>query len=499
MVRSRGGVERPAEKVAGERLGRCRGVPALVALVAVALPPPPAWAAPWIIRQGLTIRETYSDNVNLAPPGQEESGFVTDITPLFSIRSAEQARGRITGTFDYQLQTFTIGGGDAPNSLNHQFQADGTAEVIEEFAFVDFRSTVGQQVVDVTGQVADDNIADTGNRADVFTLAFSPYIRNHFGTFADTELRYQFDNVINEGRNLGDSSSQRISLGVSSGRRFARAPWSLTASHQEVDNDQSADTTFQRIDGTISYQINRRYNVFGGLGYDNNDFVSTQDTDGARWRLGITWTPTPRTSVQAGYGDSFTGANFFLDATHRSRRTVWSASFQEDITTTRQLQLDRQLFTVVDAFGQPVFDNTGSAVQIPLDIASINDDTLVRQRFELSMAAQGRRTSFNVTVFDESREFQRSGDDETVRGLRATASRSLSRRTTARIGGSWQESQFNQLDRDDTLYQAEASLTHRFGQNLNGTLSYRRFARESTDPNAEFDENRISARVSMTF
>ena len=45
-----------------------------------------AFAIDFIVMPSLTLQETYSDNVNLAPKGQEKSAFVTEISPGISFR-----------------------------------------------------------------------------------------------------------------------------------------------------------------------------------------------------------------------------------------------------------------------------------------------------------------------------------------------------------------------------------------------------------------------------
>ena len=41
-------------------------------------------AAEWKITPGLDLKETYTDNVRLAPPGHEKSDFITQVNPGIS-------------------------------------------------------------------------------------------------------------------------------------------------------------------------------------------------------------------------------------------------------------------------------------------------------------------------------------------------------------------------------------------------------------------------------
>lgn len=464
--------------------------------------PASAYAASWDVRTGVSVSETYTDNVDLAPPGQEESDLITSITPLISIRTGEGAegRGRINFDLDYSLETFTIGGSSVPNSLNHQLQLSGTAEVVEQMIFVDFGSSVSQQNIANTGRVSDDNIADTGNRTDVITFTISPYIRHHLGNYADTEARWSYDNVINQDVSGSDSNAGRLSGSVTSGSYFGRLFWGLDWSREVIDNDDGTETKFGRFDASGGYQINRKFSVDASAGVDDNSFASSQGSiDGVRWRFGGTWTPTSRTAISAGYGSQFSGSSVSFDVTHRSRHTVWSASLLEDTSTTRDVQLGRELFPLFDAFGEPVFDDTGTPILTPIDAETITNEVIVRNTFRGAMDWQRQRSDLGLTVFNEQRTFQVSGNEETVFGFGARAGHRLSRKTNVSVDTDWQLTELGSGGLDRTRWTTGVSLTHRFHRNLNGTFSYRYQDQSSDDPLNEFTENRATARVSLDF
>ncbi len=478
-------------------------IPGWLLLIPVALGVTPlniALGQGWQISTGVTLRETYTDNVDLAPEGSEKSDFITDITPRLSIRSGTEGRGRIQFDLDYRLQTFSIGGSGADRSINHELQAAGTAELLEEMAFVDFRATVGQANITNTGRVSDENFSRTGNRTDVVTYSISPYLRHHLGNYADTELRYTRDDVTNDGVSA-DSSANAIDAEVVSGTRFARVPWSARYSRQKIDNSDGSTSKFQSVDGTARYLFTRKYGTFLTLGVDDNDFATSRsESDGFFWRLGGTWTPSPRTSLEVGYGEQFSGSSLSVDFSHRQRRTVWGVSYSEDVSTTREIQLERILVPLVDAFGDPIpIDETGTAILVPIDLETLTNEVLVRTRFEGSFAARGRRTNLNVTAFHEDRQFQLSGDEETVLGTRVSLDRQLSRRTRARASGSWQQTDFRDRIREDDRFDTRLDLTHQFGRNVNGSLSYAYTHQDSNDAASEFKENRVSASFSVIF
>ena len=44
-----------------------------------------ASALDWLVAPSLRLRESYSDNALLAPPGQEKSDFITEIAPAIAL------------------------------------------------------------------------------------------------------------------------------------------------------------------------------------------------------------------------------------------------------------------------------------------------------------------------------------------------------------------------------------------------------------------------------
>jgi len=490
---------------AGDGSGRCSPRPArgrpdaclpCVVVAAVLATPAPLAAGEWRFSSGALLRETYSDNVNLAPEGEEEGELVTDVNPGFSLRGQG---ARLSANLDYNLQAIFPAGDSVSRSLNHQLQADSSAELLERIVFVDVRSTVSQVNQTNTGRDSRSNITGAGDSTDAITYSVSPYVVHRFGSYADSLVRYTFDGVINEG-DAEDSTSTGVSANLTSGRRFSRMPWSVDASRRTIDNERSQDTDFQRVAGTLSYVFNRQWRVTGSAGREFNDFASSQDEqDGPFWRVSTTWTPSVRTTVEAGYADRFFGSNVFFDVEHRSRRTVWHASFAEDTSTTRDVQLQRQLIPLTDEFGEPILDpEIGQPVLVPLDLETLSSEVIVRQRFSGGMAVRWRRTRLSVNGFHEQRDFQVTGDNETVVGASVAWSRDLRRHLSLRIDGGWQATEFRGGG-DETVWDAGAALSYRLGAQLSGTASYQYLKQESGDAGSEFDENRFILALRMTF
>ncbi len=449
----------------------------------------------------VSVREIYTDNIRLSSQDEEED-FVTDINPGFLYR----LRGRrLEVNVDYNLEAI-LGRKDDPTEINHQLQADSTAEIISERLFFDVRSTYAQTNASNTGRQATDNISLTGNRIDSFTYSVSPNFRQRFGSYANGLVRYTFSEVLNEGDAV-DSRSHLGNLEFESGSRFTRMPWRLAYSRQHIENEDVSnltsgedETELQRVEGLVRYLFTRQYGIFVRGGIDDNDFQSATDNDGPFWEAGFTWDPSRRTRLEAGYGDAFFGNFVSFSLSHRSRRTIWELRLAEDVSTTGQDQLARGLWSRTDEFGEPIVDPLdGTPVRNPTDTASLTDEVFVKRRFDGSVALKGRRSDLTLQGFNENREFQRSGQTESVYGISVDVSRNLSRKSKVGFGGRWQETDFRDGLREDTRWEGSARMTRQFGRNLQGSIEYRYTEESSNEPAAEFSENRVMATLRGSF
>ena len=72
-------------------------------------------------------------------------------------------------------------------------------------------------------------------------------------------------------------------------------------------------------------------------GYDSYDYQSLGGNSGGQaWQLGVDWQPSARTRLQASAGKRYYGNSYSLQAQHRARVSVWTASYNDSVTSTRQ-------------------------------------------------------------------------------------------------------------------------------------------------------------------
>src|SRR5579863_7019618 len=150
-------------------------------------PPTPAGAGtegatqpPWLVVPSLGLGETWTDNVNLAPPGQQKTDLITSISPDLTV-THQSARLQSSLDFSPQILIFDLGTSSPifqPNMLG-----TGHAEIVPETFFFDGSAAVSQNYVNLAAAVAPTTLTTSSNLQTTETVNASPYLVHHFGDY----------------------------------------------------------------------------------------------------------------------------------------------------------------------------------------------------------------------------------------------------------------------------------------------------------------------------
>jgi uncharacterized protein (PEP-CTERM system associated) len=181
------------------------------------------------------------------------------------------------------------------------------------------------------------------------------------------------------------------------------------------------------------------------------------------------------------------------------RRAVFSASYDETVTTSSFQQSQASLFPLEDEFGNPI-DNPGTRpIDIATNDATVTDQALLLKRFTFGMSLRGRRTDASVNFTNVRREYALGINDETINTLGARVSRRLSPQTSVNGGVRWQLSEFGGIQGDETLTGLDLGLSHTVFRDVTARLNYR-YQHVSSDISFNsYTENRLWADVLVVF
>lgn len=491
---------------------------------------PCSHAADWKITPSLDLSETYTDNVRLSSSGAEKGDFVTQVSPGISVAGTGS---RLKVKANYTMQNIAHSNESSQITTNHQLNADGNAELVEHLFFLDGKAGVSQQNISLFGSQPTDNTYITDNRATVATYSISPYLRNRFGSIASSELRYTHDEVRTHVGGLSNSKGDSALFNLSSGPAFSKLGWGLHYNKHKSDYSNTPSVETESYSGDLRFIISPKFSLTTTMGYEKNNYLSTTGTqpEGDSWTAGFAWTPTARTSLEASTGHRFFGKTHSLAASHRSRNTVWSVNYSEDITTNRsQFLIPATISTanfldqlwsssisdpvlrkqIVDSFIQ----QTGLPASLSENINYFTNRFFLQKRLQASVALNSAKSTLVLSAFDSVQESQTAqGMDSILLGTSNLALNDNTKqiggnalwnwrftpRTNVNVSTGYSKSRSISTGITDTNRTMGFGLTKQFRPKLNGSVNLRHNERDTTQSGGNYRENSIAANLHMTF
>ena len=515
---------------------RARPLAVPVALAALMLAP--ACRADWRFTPTVDLRETYTDNVSLLQKDQAKEQFISEVTPGFIL---ENKSPRLDMRVNYGAHFYHYQDSDLPNTRDteHSLRADAKAKLIKDLLFLDAWASISQQNVSAFGPQSNLGGYTDANRADVKTWHVSPYLIQRFSNFAVADVRYTYDYLDSANQGLGRSTTNGLSLGLNSGAAFRTIGWGLQLSHQEIDDTRANGSSNDNASATLRYVLSRALTLTTTVGYDKYDYESLGGrTQGKSWNVGAIWIPGARTSVTATAGRRYYGTSYSLAALHRSRRTVWSINYSDEVTTTRQqftLPSTIDTATLLDRLFAPTIPDPVARAQaiqayilstgLPPSLAdSVNyfsNRYILQKQFQASVAFNTARTTTVFSLFDTRRNALSSSQvDSGLLGPNNTTINDNTRQTGGSLSTNWRltsrtgvivsaninNTQSLSTGIDDNNRSVRLGMTHIFQPGMSGMVEIRRVkgsnlfdAAGGIQGGRDYTENAIVATLSKKF
>lgn len=477
-------------------------------------------AETWKVEPRIQVSETYTDNVRLASAGQEKSDFIIQINPGISL---QRKGGRSDIFLDYSIQTRVYANERESNSLSNQLSARSRTEVMSDFMFFDASANVAQQNTSLLGPVgisASENTNDN-NTAETRSYVISPSIRDRISSSMSYEARYQRDYVGSDSNNLSNSDSDKFFFNLRSGEAFNRFGWGLNYVKEKVDYSSSEDYKTETTTFDGRWGLNPRFSLIGTIGYEKNDyFYIGEKPYGKFWTAGILWKPSNLTSLSLSTGKRFYGTTKALDFSRRSKRFVWTASYSEDITSTRENflvrnrtpeQLNKQLEI---AYPDPV-----QRTELINEYLAVNDQNFftnqvfLQKRFNSSVVYNSGKTIYIFNTFKDRRDAQTIGSVSMFLGtsdfgfsnniLQTGSSFFINYRFAPKTSVNFELGEttveYLSTDREDTLKTINTGVSHQFSLKTSGSLNVRHVQHKSNFSIQDYKENAIIGALTITF
>ena len=501
-----------------------RAVPFPIPVLILLSLPCAAPAADWTVVPVLRVRESYTDNVNLAPSGRARGELTTEVSPGVNVTANDGQRLNLALSYSLQKVLYTR----QADRTNQQLDAGGHAEVLPDWLFLNARASIGQQNISAFGPQLVDTTQVSNNSNQVRAYSFSPYLQHYFRGLASAVLRYDYQRVSSDNL-LGvrsDGANLRLT-GDNGGRRWN---WDLNLDRRHMDDAAMDPVTMTDAALTLSYPLGGSVSLFGTGGYEKRDYASTTGEPAGRyWSTGATWSPSPRTRVSGSFGRRYFGKTYSLDASYRMRSMLWTVNYSEDITTTHGQFLSIPPAGLSDFLYQlwetriPDPQKRLQTVKVFLMISQMlgkdgNVDFFshryyLQKSLRLATVYSGTRGALAFNLSTTRRLAQSSGViDSVLLGPDELAREDHTRQSAAQIGWNWRLSARGGLTvgvshnrvqslstaREDRNSVLAVSLSHQLQTNIGADVSLRH-SRHTSNAGGNYRENGVSAALTVAF
>jgi len=307
---------------------RSRASPSRVMLLAVLALPKAAIPADLSITPTLRLRESYTDNMNLAPQVRARSELINEVAP--GVALASNAPGlQLALSYTLQKVSYTR----QPDRTSQELDAHAHADVLPDWLFLDARSGINRYNASAFGPQLSTNLQAIDNARTVHNTSIAPYLKHYFSGLATVLLRYDYQHVGSGG--LLDVRSNAATLRLTGDNGGRGWNWDLSLHRAQMNDAALAPVTTSNATLTLSYPFNSSLAALVTGGYEKQDYHAlSAQPQGKFSSLGGVWTPSPRTRLSASIGRRYFGKTYGLDASYRLRSMFWTLSYNEDITTT---------------------------------------------------------------------------------------------------------------------------------------------------------------------
>lgn len=364
-----------------------------------------AQAASWEFAPQLTVGATYTDNVELAPEGLDESEFVTEIRPSLVLR---RDGGRFDAELGYQLQHFMFSRDSDRNESYHNLTLSSSSELLTERFYLDVNGGYGQAIVDPERPIPVSNVLLSGNLTDYWSADFNPYWVQRIG--ARTQLRVDYnwgvvrypDFDLSAGNNLDSFDRQAVGVRLESQRNEPGLQWSLEYRAQRADYEDFDTFKYDTAAAMLGVPVSRQLALVGRFGMESEvqDDPRRGGLDAEFWEAGFRWEPSARNRLEARVGDRFFGDTYYFSWEMQGSRLNTSVSYNEAPTTFSLEQLNPTRILIRDG-PTPVYDIIALTSDVYVNRELVADAVWTAPRSEILLRARDVRREYITTPGDD--------------------------------------------------------------------------------------------------
>lgn len=371
---------------------------------------PPAVAEAWRFQPSISGTAGYSDNINLAPKGQEKSDFYAIVAPRFRLVGDA---ARLKTVIDYQLQTYYYASSGTSNRPSHSLAATARFEAIKDFFFVDGLASISQASISPLGAAPVANGTVNANRTETRTFSLSPYVRGVIAR-ADIEYLFRYSQAWTDTASSALSNSQSREWIAHLNSAPSRVGWNFDYSRRYTDFSGRPSFSAETLRFRPYYQADPALRVYGSFGRESNNYA-TANQSGTIYGAGADYQPNGRLVVNLLWEERFFGPSYSARISNRTPLSAWhigysrtSTSFPEQslIIPTTAAQLVDAAF--VSRFPDPVarqaavqqfLQQNGIPANLSTPLTFFTNSIFLIDRVDGSFVLTGARNTLALAAF----------------------------------------------------------------------------------------------------
>lgn len=453
------------------------------------------------IRPFAEAQVTYSDNINLAARGQEESDTVLTATAGI-VASAQNSR--FAGQLSYAASYDKYLNDTNDDGFRHNLSTNWSATVVPNLLYLDASGGVTEVYVDADDRFSGNPVAGSGDRSRAFYGQVSPSLRRNIGGWVNAELRYGLRGEAYDDDTIDGSHSHLYRASVQSDpNKFRRFGWGAATEFEDFrrgGDNNGGDRTRWTSYVSVDVPVTRTVAVTGTAGYDRfSDDVGRDNLDGAYGNVGLRWQPNARTGISTYAGYRYNGADYGVNGTYAlSDNLVAGVAAGRSVQFTEFAVPNGNTQGVNNAVRANLLTGQGNALNNPN--FSIQSEDAIVDNVVAQLNGSTGKTSYNMALQAQKRDFGNGIPGETVVSADFGVSRNLTSRIAMDLGAGYSrfDVEGDNVDDFDTLALG-AGLSYQLTEIVNvfGRYTYtERFADSTVD---EFKENAGVVGVTASF
>ncbi len=512
------------------------------------------FAGDWQFAPSLLINETYTDNVGIAP--NNEIASLVSQTGI-SIESTYQAPQAIFNFLSQSSYAFYSHDHDLDNdyhtlasNLRLQLWPNGIIFVADIDIKNQSRNGSRNALADIVS--ADTVRVETYNTGLEYNIKNSAFVINSGVGYLQASSE----------DSIGEREGVIATLNSTNGSGARHIFWQVEHSYQKLKNngqDGKLSQSEVKIGLITDFKINPFIRYYdednsGSLGNGSNSTESNSYGFGIRWLISprlhldssynkpignnldidgkkqddyintaIQWQPSIRTTLEANYSERFFGDSYGLNFVHKNKRLTNTISYVEDVQT---LTRNNFVNSIIGFYLCP--DNTTLITQCTIQddssiipdnpndpndqgyrIFPIQDFTLVEDNvFSLNKTLNWNstlelaRTTINLNANQQNRDNLETRIEDQANALSLQVKRKVSGRSSVSVEVSYTETNLQidtELERVDRYRRYQLSYEKSLNSALSLSLAMSYLDRSSDSADLNYEEGRISAKITKGF